>query len=62
MRDTCDKSDMMACVLIENKLSRKKRWFKGKKTKTFGLAPHHKSLDRVARCARNPCPLKRPTA
>ena len=54
MRDTCDKSDMMACVLIENKLSRKKRWFKGKKTKTFGLAPHHHSLDRVARCARNP--------
>ena len=35
---------------------------KRKKTKTFGLVPHHHSLDRVARCARNLCPLKRPTA
>ena len=43
-----------SCVLIENKLSRKKRWFKCKKTKTFGLAPHHQSLGRVARFARNP--------
>ena len=35
---------------------------KRKKTKTFGLASHHQSLDRVARCARTPCPAKRPTA
>ncbi len=41
MRDTCDKGDTMAYVLIENGLSRKKRWLKCKKTKTFGLAPHH---------------------
>ena len=27
---------------------------KRKKTKTFGLASHHQSLDRVARFARNP--------
>ena len=49
-----DKGDMMACVLIENGLSCKKRWFKYKKTKTFGLALHHQSLGRVARCARTP--------
>ena len=34
---------------------------KRKKTKAYGLVPHHPSLDRVARFARTPA-LKRPTA